>query len=208
MRIRDISRRRFLAGTAAIGTAGMLGVPRGARAQGERLNLRFDGDNEILDPGYMVGGTEIETQKQIFPFLAEYDLSGETFDWRPTYFVKSLVQRDPTHIDFELVDGLEWSKGFGPVRASDVKYSFERMKESDWSGYFDAMEGVEVTGDLTGTIVLNQPFAPFIMITLCHGTGAVLCEKAVEEVGGQFTLEPPAICGPRLCQVALLSPPQ
>ncbi len=197
MRFRNFSRRHFLAGSAAIGTAGMMGgLPFRARAQGERLNLRFDGDNDILDPGYMTGGTEIETQKQIFPFLAEYDLSGETFSWRPTYFVKSLVQRDPTHIDFELEDGLEWSNGFGPVRASDVKYSYERMKESDWSGYFDAMEGVEVTGDLTGTIVLNQPFSPFIMITLCHGTGAILSEKATEEAGGTFTTEPPAICGP------------
>ncbi len=196
MRIRDISRRHFLAGTAAVGTAGMLGLPHGARAQAERLNLRFDGDNDILDPGYMSGGTEIETQKQIFPFLAEYDLSGDTYGWRPTYFVKSLVERDPTHIDFELADGLEWSNGFGPVRAGDVKYSYERMKETDWAGYFDALETVEVTGERTGTLVLNKPFAPFIMITLCHGPGAVLCEKAVEQAGGQFTLEPPAICGP------------
>jgi peptide/nickel transport system substrate-binding protein len=197
MRFRNFSRRHFLAGSAAVGTAGMMGgLPFRARAQAERLNIRFDGDNDILDPGYMTGGTEIESQKQIFPFLAEYDLSGDTFGWRPTYFVKSLVQRDQTHIDFELQDGLEWSNGFGPVRASDVKYSLERMKESDWSGYFDAMEKVDVTGDLTGTIVLNQPFSPFIMITLCHGTGAILSEKATEKAGGTFTLEPPAICGP------------
>ncbi len=48
MLIRDISRRRFLAGSAAVGTAGMVGLPRLGRAQGERLNLRFDGDNDIL----------------------------------------------------------------------------------------------------------------------------------------------------------------
>ncbi|HUF86689.1 MAG TPA: ABC transporter substrate-binding protein [Thermohalobaculum sp.] len=197
MRIWNISRRHFFATTAAAGAVSAIGgLPFGAKAQAQRLNLRFDGDNDILDPGYMSGGTEIETQKQIFPFLAEYDLSGETFDWRPTYYVKSLVERDPTHIDFELQDGLEWSDGFGPVRASDVKYSYERMKGTDWAGYFEAMEGVDVTGDLTGTIVLNKPFAPFIMITLCHGPGAVLCEKAVEEAGGQFTIDPPAICGP------------
>ncbi|NIT68830.1 MAG: peptide ABC transporter substrate-binding protein, partial [Gemmatimonadetes bacterium] len=176
----------------------LAGFPRRAGAQTSTLNLRFDGDNAILDPGYMSGGTEIETQKQVLPFLADYDTEGGTFGWRPTYFVKKLNQRDPTHIDFELADGLEWSNGFGEVRASDVKYSFERMKETDWSGYFDAMDHVEVTGDKTGTIVLNQPFAPFIMITLCHGPGAVLCEKAMREVGGKFTLEFPATCGPYL----------
>jgi len=201
MGIRTVTRRRFLAtslaGTAALGTAGLTaGLPFRAYAQGARLNLRYDGDNDILDPGYMTGGTEIETQKQIFPFLAEYDLSGEAFGWRPTYYVKRLVQRDATHIDFELADWVEWSGGHGPVTAGDVKYSFERMKESDWSGYYDPMERVDVTGARTGTIVLSQPFAPFIMITLCHGTGAILPEKALEAAGGKFTLDIPATAGP------------
>lgn len=77
-----------------------------------------------------------------------------------------------------------------------MKFSYERMKEGDWSGYFDAMDHVEVIGERTGTIVLKVPFAPFIMITLCHGPGAVLCEQAVKDVGGKFTTEFPAICGP------------
>lgn len=199
MRFHDISRRRFLAGTAAAGTAGLIGgLPLRVSAQGARLNIRFDGDNDILDPGYMTGGTEIETQKQLLPFLAEYEIGEETFDWRPTYYVKSLVQRDANHIDFELAEGLQWSGGFGPVKASDVKYSFERMKGTDWAGYFEAMERVDVTGEQTGTIVLNQPFSPFIMITLCHGPGAILSEAATEQAGGKFTTEIPATCGPYL----------
>jgi len=141
-------------------------------------------------------GIEIEAQKQCLPFLAQYTRSEDGFGWEPTYFVTKLEQRDPTHIDFELAEGLQWSKGFGPVTASDVKFSYERMKGTDWSGYFDALDHVEVTGDRTGTLVLNKPFAPFIMITLCHGPGAVLCEKAVTEAGGKFTTEFPAVCGP------------
>jgi len=193
------TRRQFLTTSAALGAAGVLpGLSRTAGAQSSTLNARFDGDNAILDPGYMSGGVEIETQKQCLPFLADYATEGDTFGWRPTYFVKKLVQRDPTHIDFELADGLQWTNGFGPVRAFDVKYSFERMKGTDWSGYFDAMDHVEVTGDRTGTIVLDQPFAPFIMITLCHGPAAILCEAAMEKAGGKFTLDFPATCGPYL----------
>lgn len=188
------SRRGFLASTAAIGALGML--PRAAFAQGGVLRLRLDGDNEVLDPGYMTGGTEIEAQKQCLPFLADYSREGGSFGWRPTYFVNKLEQRDATHIDFELTEGLAWSNGYGPVRASDVKYSYERMKGTDWSGYFDALDHVEVTGERTGTIVLNAPFAPFIMVTLCHGPGAILCEQAVTDAGGKFTTEFPAICGP------------
>ncbi len=192
------TRRGFMASSAAVGLAGFLPVmPHMVRAQdGKVLRIRQDGDNNILDPGYMVGGTEIEAQLQCLPFLAEYVKEGDSFNWRPSTYVTKLEQRDPTHIDFELVPGLVWSGDNGTLAASDVAYSYNRMKESDWAGYFEALETVEVTGDLTGTIVLNKPFSPFIMVTLCHGPGAIVCEKAVEAAGGRFTTEFPAICGP------------
>ncbi|SHI34406.1 ABC transporter substrate-binding protein [Wenxinia saemankumensis] len=192
------TRRTFLATGAALGAAGFLpGGPGMARAQeGRVLNLRLDGDNSILDPGYMVGGTEVEAQKQCLPFLAEYVRDGDTFSWQPTAYVTRLEYADDTHLEFELAEGLVWSGGNGTVSASDVAYSYARMKESEWSGYFDALETVEVTGERTGVLVLNKPFAPFIMVTLCHGPGAIVCEAATEAAGGRFTTEFPAICGP------------
>ena len=192
------TRRTFLASSAALGAAGL--VPGGTtmlRAQeGGVLTLRLDGDNQILDPGYMVGGTEVEAQKQCLPFLAEYVRDGDSFTWRPTAYVTRLEYVDDTHIEFELTPGLQWSNGYGTVTASDVAYSYARMKESEWSGYFDALDRVEVTGELTGTLVLSAPFAPFIMVTLCHGPGAIVCAQAVEDAGGRFTTEFPAVCGP------------
>jgi peptide/nickel transport system substrate-binding protein len=44
--------------------------------------------------------------------------------------------------------------------------------------------------------VLSEPFAPFILMTLCHGTGSILSEKAMKAVGERFTTEFPAIAGP------------
>src|SRR6056297_2642381 len=192
------TRRGFLGTTAALGALALGPAwSTAAFAQaGGTLRLRIDGDNNVLDPGFMTGGTEIEAQKQCLPFLAQYARDGETFTWEPTHFVTKLEQRDATHIDFELTEGLTWSNGYGPVMASDVKYSYERMKDSDWSGYFDALERVDVSDDRSGTIVLNKPFAPFIMTTLCHGPGAVLSEAAMKDVGERFTTSFPAICGP------------
>ncbi|WP_297769496.1 ABC transporter substrate-binding protein [uncultured Roseovarius sp.] len=192
------TRRTFLASSAAISATGfVLGSANMLRAQeGKVLNLRLDGDNQILDPGYMVGGTEIEAQKQCLPFLAEYVRDGDAFTWQPTSYVTRLEYVDDTHIEFELTPSLMWSNGYGTLKASDVAYSYDRMKESEWSGYFDALDRVEVTGELTGTLVLSSPFAPFIMVTLCHGPGAIVCEQAVKDAGGRFTTEFPAVCGP------------
>ena len=192
------TRRGFLAGTAAIGAAGTLpGITGRAFAQGRVLNVRADEDADLLDPGYMSGGIEIEVQKQVLPILADYTIAEDgTFGWQPSWFVKKLEQVDETNIEFELQDFLEWSGGYGPVTANDVKYSFERMKGTDWSGYFDAMDHVEVTGERTGVVVLSQPFAPFVMITLAHGPGVILSEAAMKEVGEKFTTEIPATAGP------------
>ncbi len=191
------TRRNFMASTAAIGALGVMPLlPSAAFAQGSTLRIRQERDHSILDPAYMVGGVDVEAQKQCLPFLSQYTSKDGTFGWQPTYFAKKLEQRDATHIDFELVEGLVWSNGYGSVKASDVKFSFERMKTGDWKGYYDSLDHVEVTGDRTGTIVLKKPFAPFIMNTLCNGPGAILCEKAVKDAGGKFTTKFPAVCGP------------
>lgn len=196
-----LTRRQLLAATAAAGASSLLaGWPQRARAAGNVLKVRIDNDIDVLDPGYMVGGSEIETQKAVMPSLVEYDLAGDELGWRPTPYVKSIVQRDATHIDFELNEGFKWTGGFGELTAEDVKYSFERMKGTDWSGNFDPMEKVEVTGTYSGTIVMNQPFTPFIMITLAAGPATIQSMKATEAKtgGGKYTTEIPATCGPYL----------
>ena len=193
-----ISRRGFMVSTSAIAALAATAGPRAAFAQERLLRLRFDTDPEILDPAHMTGGTGIEVQYACLPILGEYTREGDTFGWQPSIYATKLEQRDTTHIDFELAEGLTWTGDNGPVTAADVKFSFERMRTGDWSGYFDAMDHVEVTGDRSGTIVLKQPFAPFIMTTLCHGAGVILSEKAVTAAGGTFTTEFPAVCGPYL----------
>lgn len=195
----SITRRRLLATTAAGAAVPFLGFAGRAMAQsgGGVLNIRGDNSPDILDPGYMTGALEMEVMKQILPVLARYTRDSEgTVGWAPSWFAKRLEWRDNTHLEFELEDFLTWSGDYGPVRASDVKYSFERMKTTDWSGNFDAMDHVEVTGDRTGVIVMNEPFAPFIMVTIATGTASILCEQAMKDVGERYTTEVPATCGP------------
>ena len=194
----SMTRRGFLGTSAAIPAAlgsGMWSV--GVGAQGESvLNVRLRRDIQILDPGYMVGGTEVTVQYAVLPRLAQV-VAGEDWKWVPSVFVESIGHRDPTHIDFVLKPGLMWSDGFGELSAEDVKFSYERLKESEWKGKWASLDHVEVTGRHSGTIVLNRAFAPLWLTALARETSAIVCKAAFEAKGiTQFTTDLPAQLGP------------
>ena len=74
----------------------------------------------------------------------------------------------------------------GELNAEDVKYSLERMQESEWKDKAVALDHVEVTGTHAGTIHLNQPFAPIWLTWICDGTGTIVSKVAVEAAGGKY----------------------
>ncbi len=201
MRRFSLTRRQFLSTTAFAGALGALGstVPlRGAFGAGA-LNVRFDGELDSIDPGYNVGGSpDNDVLWCINPALVHFAYKDGKLTWRPTAYVDNVGQTDPTHIDFTLKSGFQWTNGFGELTAEDVAYSYDRMKTSEWKGFFEAFEKVDVKDKYSGTIVLNQPFAPFMTATLASGTGIILSQKATESVGGKFTTDIPATCGPYL----------
>ena len=157
----SMNRRKFLGASSALTAAfgsGMWSMSVGA--QGEQiLNVRLIREIQILDPGYMIGGAETTTQAAILPRLAQIP-SGDQWSWVPSAFVESIGHRDPTHIDFALKPGLMWSDGFGEFTTADVKFSYERMKESEWSGKWEALDHVEIHDAHRGTLVMSRPFAP------------------------------------------------
>lgn len=189
------SRRQFLQTAAFAGAAGLVGTFPGVSysADGDTLTVRFDREIESFDPGYYVGGHPAnDVNWAVLPALVHYDGP----NWKPAGNTESVTVRDSTHIDFVLKPGFMWSGGNGELTAEDVAYSYDRMTTSEWKGDFTAYEKTEVTGKYSGTIVLNQPFAPFLSATLASGTGVILCKKAMEAAGDKYTLEYPATCGP------------
>ena len=193
-------RRSFLATSGVIGAAGFFGLPlfaSEAEAQAKKLIVRVDTDLNILDPAFMIGGSEIEIQKAVLPALVEFDGSDGSYGWRPSAYVETFAQRDETHFDFTLKPGFMWTGGNGELTADDVKYSYERMKTGDWKGNFEQLASVDVTDKYNGTLVLSQPFAPFVLVALASGTGAILSKASMAKVEGEkFTTEFPATCGP------------
>lgn len=193
------SRRSFLQTAAFVGGAGLTGAWPGVSwsQSGKTLTVRFDRELESFDPGYYVGGHPANDMNWcLMPALVHYAMEDGRAVWTPSPFVESVELRDPTHIDFVLKQGLMWSGDNGEVTVEDVAYSYDRMKESEWKGDFVAYDHTEITGTHSGTLVLNKPFAPFMTATLASGTGIILCKKAVEAVGGKYTVDIPATCGP------------
>ncbi len=171
-----LSRRRFLQSAAFASTSALPGVLPGVSfaADDRKLTVRFNRDLDSLDPGFYVGGhPNNDINWCCMPSLIHYGPGG----WVPSPFVNSVVVRDSIHIDFELKPGLMWSNGYGELTADDVAFSYERMTTSEWKSDYVAFDRVDVTGTHTGTIVLNQPFSPFMNTTLASGPGLFSRER-------------------------------
>ena len=195
---KGMSRRGFVAGAVAASPAlAMLSSAKVVYAQGNKiLKARLTRDITILDPGYMVGGSEIEVQYAVMPRLAVVVKKDGNFTWAPSEYMASLTQDDPTTIRFELKPGFMWTNGFGEFTAEDVKYSLDRMLVSDWKDKWLALDSVELTGTHSGVITLKHPSPAIWLSTIAAGAGCLVCKAATESVGGQYTTEIPASCGP------------
>ena len=195
-----LTRRTVLQGIAAC--TGLTAVPGMSwSADGKVLNIRSNRDIQVLDPASMIGGTEIDLQVACLASLAVFK-PGDEIAWQPSDFVESIEQTDPTHIKFVLRPGIMWSGDNGELTAEDVKYSYERIANPEnkfpWKDKWGSLQGVKVNGKYEGVIELKQSFAPLWLTTLCDGTGTIVCKAATEKVGGKFTTEFPAQCGPYL----------
>ena len=198
MDVLRVNRRQMLAGTAMLSAAA--GLPLGARGAERSVTVRMDSDLRVIDPGYTSGAADGEVLFACMPQLATVGLVNNVLVAVPSAYTNALAWRDPTHIDFELKPGLVWSGGHGELSAGDVKYSLERAKNAEWSGDFTALDHVEVNDPLTGTLVLNTEFAPFMM-TLASFAATILPEGAMKALPDeQFTVELPAVCGPYAMQ--------
>ncbi|MDA0952845.1 MAG: ABC transporter substrate-binding protein, partial [Proteobacteria bacterium] len=196
-----LSRRGFVKGSAAAGAAAAVGGVTApyAYAEGDTLRVRNYSDIQALDPAYTLSAVDSDVQRVLFPSLIEFK-TDDTWDWQLSS-ASSVEQVDDTHINFTLLPGMGWTNGFGGVTADDVKFSFERIADpemqspyaEDWS----ALDHVEVTGELTGTIVLKEPYAPLWTTTLPSVSGQIVSRKAVEGLESKrFEAVPPCVSGP------------
>ena len=191
------SRRKFITNTSAIAATAASGLtPQILSAAGHKnVNIRLHRDIQILDPGYMIGGWETTTEKAIMPTLMDIR-RGDSWEWEASAAAESIAYTDPLHIAFRLKPGLMWDGGYGELTAEDVKFSYERLKESEWEGKWSEMERVDVIDKYNGVIVMKQAFGPFPFVALTGATGCIVCKAAFEALGiTQYTTDVPAHLG-------------
>ena len=126
----------------------------------------MDGDLQMLDPAFMIGGIEDVIMRGIYVSLNRLGDLREGAPWSP-WGAEKLEQKDPKTIAFTLIDGLKWSNGFGPVTAEDVKFSYERIADpnmaSPWAYQFEKLDHVEVVDARNGIIHLKKPYQPIFV---------------------------------------------
>lgn len=206
-----IDRRQFLSRAVALGVSssaasvilaacGSSSSPTvspstSAKAPTTTLTYRPLVDMQNLDPAFWVS----QDDWIVFDCIYEGLVSFRPGTWQVVNQLAESFQPSPDGLSyhFKLKKGIQWQKGYGEVRASDVKFSYERIAgltkpnlHSPYSGDWSALKTVQVTGPHEGTIILKQPFAPLLHSTLPAASGKVLPQKAVEALGKRFATNP------------------
>jgi peptide/nickel transport system substrate-binding protein len=171
-----IGRRGLLRGGVALGLAsGISGfsslplVKKAWSAGTKTLRLRLLADIQNLDPAFEPQDFDLQTIFNIYENLISFKPG--TFDLINTLAESWEASDNGLEFDFQLKQGIPFHKGYGEVTSEDVKFSFERIAglttpkiDSPYQKLWRNLTSVEVTGKYTGTIILNEVFAPLARI--------------------------------------------
>ncbi|MEI9425637.1 ABC transporter substrate-binding protein [Mesorhizobium sp. Cs1299R1N1] len=195
-----MSRRQVVGNAAALASLAALGIHPNSvlGAENDILKVRLDGDIKVLDPGYDNAIAEGNVLYMCMPRLAVSEKQADgTWSWKPSEYVESIRQDDATHISFTLRKGMMWSNDAGEITADDVKFSLERMLQSDWSASWPTLDHVDVKDKYNGTIVLKSPFVAAMLIGVASVAGTIIPKSLVEKMNDQkYSVPLPAQCGP------------
>ncbi len=162
------------------------------------LKVRIGDDPQSLDPAFITGAGGTATATNIYEGLVSYEPG--TLDVVNVLAETIEVSEDGLVIDFKLREGIQFHGGFGELTAEDVKFSYERLidpeLDSPYSGDWEAIDHVEVTGTYTGQIIMSEFYAPLWTTTLPVNAGWILSKAAFEENGLEWLAANPIGTGP------------
>lgn len=156
------------------------------------IEVAYFRDFRNLDPAHLPGSPEYQIAMNVYSGLVKYQ-AGST-EVEPDLAESWEISDDGRTYTFHLRDNVQWHHGYGPFTAHDVKYSFERVLDPDEQSRYrsgmEIIESIEVVDDHTVRLVLKEPSAPFLTTQLAFRPGYIVNQRAVEELGEEFALNP------------------
>ena len=176
------------AGAAVLVPPGASAAPGGEQA----IRVRADDDLITMDPAYIGKPSDHMLAMNVFSGLVR--LKAGTLQVEPDLATRWELSPDGRTYTFHLRRDAKFHKGYGPVTARDVKFSFDRIKDpktkSRFRGSLQSLEKVEVVDDHTVRLTIRQPHPAFMVAVLAFRPGWIVSEKAVKEKGSKFGQDP------------------
>src|SRR3954471_310747 len=142
--------------TAALPTAASTGTAGGT------FTFSRSSDSDNLDPVTQDGNVDIWIFMSIYDQLVRVNDAGTAIE--PALAEKWEIAPDGLTYTFHLRQGVVFSDGT-PLKASDVKYSIDRAKnteKSPWTFTLEPLNSITTPDDSTVVMTLKQPWAPFL----------------------------------------------
>jgi len=156
-----------------------------AAEAGGIIRIARNQDSTTLDPILTIQNADIWVMNNMNALLVR--VNRKATDVEPDLAESWTISDGGRVYTFHLRAGLRFSDG-SPLKASDVKFSLERLRDrqdSVMAGMFSVIEGIAIPDDRTVVITLRHPSAPFLA-ALAMFSAAILPEAAVKAAGEGF----------------------
>src|SRR5262245_144731 len=159
----------------------------------------FVADPPTLDPAHATDLTSSAVIRQVFDALLELD---DKLVPTPALAERWGLSADQRTYTFQLRRGVKFHNG-REMRASDVKYSFERAARGKRPWVFEKLigakefikgaapdiAGVRIVDDATVELRLERPFAPFLHL-IAYDAASIVPREEAEKRGAGFASHP------------------
>lgn len=146
-------------------------------------------DMDTVDPAFDTGGAGYTAAGYIFNGLVRLPPGTVDFDNIEGDLARNwTVSADGLTYTFHLRRGVQWHKGYGEFTAEDVKYTFDRLRNtkvgSPYGAKYLGIKEVKILDRYTVQFILKAP-NPFFLIdqVLAFQAGNIVCKEQGKEHG-------------------------